>query len=134
MDKYFLALIAVLVVGLACAGLATVYAGTPGAMATYSAADNGKTISMKGGEAILVALDENPTTGYSWNVTASPGLKIVEDKYIAPQPGLMGAGGAHQWQIHATGTGTMQFDAVYKRPWEATTGNESTFHLTINVA
>jgi inhibitor of cysteine peptidase len=33
------------------------------------------------GDTIIVTLQENPTTGYSWNMTYSEGLKLKEDVY-----------------------------------------------------
>jgi inhibitor of cysteine peptidase len=46
---------------------------------------------------------------------------------------MPGASGTHEWTIKATGKGQQQFTAVYKRPWEPTTGNETTFTLNVKV-
>lgn len=95
--------------------------------------DNGKTITVNEGSLIKINLDENPTTGYSWNETISPGLAIIDSTYISSGSGMMGAGGVHEWTLKATGKGPQQFSAVYKRPWEPIAGNETTFTLNILV-
>jgi inhibitor of cysteine peptidase len=62
---------------------------------------------------ITVKLQENPTTGFVWNLTTTPGLRIVNDTYVPSEQKIM---------------------AVYKRSWEPTSGNETAFSLTIVVA
>lgn len=37
------------------------------------------------GSRITITLDENPTTGYRWNVTSSAGLQYVNETFIAPE-------------------------------------------------
>jgi len=88
------------------------------ALGTYAGSDNGKAITVKSGETFTVKLDENPTTGYSWNMTVGDGLKVVSDRYVANKTGLIGSGGYHVWTIQATKAGTYQIKGVYKRPWE----------------
>lgn len=103
------------------------------AMGTYSGSDSGKAIAVKSGETFTVKLDENPTTGYSWNMTVGDGLKIVNDRYVANNTGLVGSGGYHIWTIQATKAGTYKVAGVYKRPWEPLTGKEQKYSLSVNV-
>ncbi len=101
-------------------------------------ANNGTTISLEKGETFYLRLDENPTTGYSWELNLSQGLSLVSDKYCPPesekgeQP-LVGAGGVHLWEIKADSEGTQQVTAVYSRPWENETGTEDRFTLNVEV-
>ena len=103
----------------------------------YNESANGSTIDVApGGENFGIRLNENPTTGFSWNATLTPGLVLVSDGY-EPNPataGMMGAGGTHYW-ILGTGSqaGEQQFSAIYKRPWENVTGSEQTFVLHVMV-
>jgi inhibitor of cysteine peptidase len=129
-----LILLGLVVVGLLTAFAASVMLPSRGVTASYGIGDNGKTISMGEGTTIKVILDENPTTGYSWNESVTPGLQVQDSKYVESGSGLMGAGGSHEWTIKATGKGEQQFSAVYKRQWEPLSGSENTFKLTINVA
>lgn len=135
MKSMSVVLLAVAFVIIVCAGFTVAYALTEGngTMQSFNQTDTSKTITVKPGETIKIQLDENPTTGYSWAFNVTPGLTIAEDKYHEPDSGLMGAGGVHEWQIKATGAGSQQVSAVYKRSWEPTTGNEDTFVLNIRI-
>ncbi len=97
----------------------------------YNETNNGQTVTVPNGRNITIRLDENPTTGYMWNVTSSVGLQYISDEYIPPAEQIPGAGGLHEWQYGAIEKGTGEFAAVYKRPWEQTTGNETTFTLNV---
>lgn len=84
---------------------------------------------------IEIYLKENPTTGYMWNASVSSGLKIENDTYVADRvkPGVVGSGGTHYWLVKGTQKGNQTFDAVYKRPWEPETGNETRYTMDITV-
>jgi inhibitor of cysteine peptidase len=103
----------------------------------YNESSNGSTITVApGGETFGIRLNENPTTGYSWNATITPGLILVSDGYDQnPETaGLMGAGGTHHWILRSGNeTGDQQFRAIYQRPWENVTGSEQTFVLYVTI-
>lgn len=133
-DSMPLVLSGLVIAGILVAFIASVMLPSRGIEASYGAADNGKEISMGEGTTFKVILDENPTTGYSWNTTVTSGLRVENSEYIqGGNAGLAGAGGTHEWTIKATGKGEQQFTAIYKRPWEPTTGSESAFTLKILV-
>lgn len=124
----------VVVLGLILAlGLTIVAAGPVIPVAPYGASDNGSTITLKKGDIFEISLDENPTTGYGWNVTSTQGLTVLDSKYVK-EGSAIGAGGVHVWKLEATSSGTDQFFAVYKRPWEPRSEADRTFRLTISVA
>ncbi len=102
-------------------------------IAAYNQSDNNKTVSAKIGDKFTVTLDENPSTGYSWYMSVTNGLTIVNDTYLPPNTTLVGAPGLHVWQIEADGTGDQKFSAIYKRLQEPPTGNETTYVLNVNV-
>jgi inhibitor of cysteine peptidase len=87
------------------------------------------------GDTITIYLKENPTTGYQWNATVTPGLTIENDTYVADPkgPGIVGSGGMHYWLIRGTEAGEQAFNAIYKRPWEPETGDETRFTMDITV-
>lgn len=93
------------------------------------------TVTVRRGNSIAVRLQENPTTGFTWNLTTSPGLQIVSDSYIPSDTTgtLIGSGGTHVWEISAHSVGGQTIQAVYRRPWEQATGNETAFFLTVVV-
>jgi inhibitor of cysteine peptidase len=84
---------------------------------------------------ITVKLQENPTTGFQWNLTTTPGLQIVKDTYVPSDTTgkLVGSGGTHIWDISTVAIGEQKIQAVNKRSWEPTSGNETAFSLTIVV-
>lgn len=83
-------------------------------------------------EKIQYVLPSNPTTGYSWNITASEGLDVV-DEYRPPNTNMMGAPGIQVYTVSAKKAGQYDFDAVYKRPWENASASDVKFSQTIFV-
>lgn len=96
---------------------------------------NTATVQVNAGAVITVKLKENPTTGFAWNMTTTPGLQIISDSYKPTYTTgkMVGSGGIHTWDIKAVATGEQKIQAVYKRSWEPTVGNETTFSMTIVV-
>ena len=81
---------------------------------------------------MIVRLAENPTTGYTWNATASKGLSVIQDTYTAPDTSLtLGAGGYHEWILAPDTVNTYTLKAVYLRPWVGATADDETFSLVI---
>jgi len=97
-----------------------------------TAADNGTTITVPEGGAVLVDLEENPTTGYQWNASVSGSAKITVDTFIAPysETPITGAGGYHKWLVTFDGAPSGTFDAVYARPWEEPAADADSFIIT----
>jgi inhibitor of cysteine peptidase len=102
--------------------------------AVYTAADNGATVEASVGERFTISLEENPTTGYEWDMKAGPGLTLVSDAFVGPSSSpspLMGAGGTHSWVFRADEAGTLTLTGLYVRPWEAGGKSAADFSLTI---
>jgi len=106
-------------------------------LAVYTAADDGTTVEASVGEQFTVSLEENPTTGYEWDMKAGPGLTLVGDEFMGPSPSpspLMGAGGTHAWVFKADKAGTLTLTGLYVRPWEADGKSAADFSLTIEAS
>lgn len=104
-------------------------------MTTYTEKNANTTVETPVSTKFAVSLAENPTTGYQWNATVTKGLTIISDNY-QQTPGtenMTGAGGIRTWVLQGNETGNQTFTAIYKRSWEATTGNETSFLLNINL-
>ena len=99
----------------------------------FNETNNNETVTLPTGSKIIISLAENPTTGYSWNVTSARGLSYVNDTFFEPETGLVGAGGVHEWQYLAAEKGTAEFSAIYKRSWENVTENETTFAMAFTI-
>lgn len=102
---------------------------------TYIADANTTNLSMKVDETALISLKENPTTGYSWNVSNSTGLEIVNDTYTMDKvkSEMVGVGGIHEWVIKAVEAGNQTFSAVMMHVSEPAKGDEETYTLNVTV-
>lgn len=91
-----------------------------------------KSVTAKAGEIVTITTQTNPSTGYSWTEpVVSDGLQIVGDGgYSDAEPGLVGAGGYHYWNVTAEKPGTYTFTTDYKRPWEDAVSSTITVTLT----
>lgn len=99
----------------------------------FTEADNNATVSMEKGSTILLKLGENAgSTGYRWELSTTPGLKVTGNSFVSSGT-CDGCGGIRIWEMIADSTGQQQIVAVSKRSWEPTTGQERTFRMTINV-
>ena len=104
-------------------------------MVTFTEADNGKSGDIAQNTRFAVELAENPTTGFQWNATLSPGLELQSSDYRMNDaaPGMTGVGGTRTWVIIAKDLGAQKFSAKYLRSWEPVTGNETAYSVNINV-
>ena len=101
----------------------------------FTADENVTSLNVTVNKKILVQLPENPTTGYTWNVTLTNGLELLNDTYIPDKTtkGMVGVGGVHEWIIQAIATGDQSFNGIYKQAWEPVSGNDTTYTLDLLV-
>jgi inhibitor of cysteine peptidase len=100
----------------------------------YTISSNDTSVDLKKGTMFLVALPENGgSTGYLWDITSTQGLDVLESFFVPGSKGLIGEPGTHEWVIRAARPGEQKFKATLQRSFEAMTGNETTFVLTVNV-
>ena len=104
---------------------------------TLSAGDDGRQVQLREGEALVISLEANPSTGYGWEL--DPGPLDVEGESILVQtaeefqtqqelrsPGagiqevapLLGAPETQILQFEARAAGETDLRLVYRRPWE----------------
>jgi predicted secreted protein/putative hemolysin len=116
-------------------GLTTIPTAEGKRMVTFTEADNGKTGDITQNTRFAIELAENPTTGFMWNATLSPGLEVQSSDYRQrpAATGMMGVGGTRTWIIIAKDLGNQKFTAIYRRSWEPVTGNETTFSVNVRV-
>jgi inhibitor of cysteine peptidase len=83
--------------------------------------DAGREMQLKKGQTLVVTLEGNPTTGYSWEV-AEPldeqVLRQVGEAEFKAESDLAGAGGVQVLRFEAVNAGTINLKLVYHRPWE----------------
>jgi inhibitor of cysteine peptidase len=87
----------------------------------YTSADSGKTVQEPLSETFNIRLQENPTTGYAWNMTVSDGLAISRDEYIPSSSNsqMVGSGGIRSFTLATSARGEQKVTAEYRRPWVA---------------
>ena len=102
----------------------------------FTQADNGGTFPVSPGAVVQLRLAENPTTGYRWNLSVTPGLAILNDSYVPDDltGTLVGSGGTRVWFLEAMQEGTQVVTGNYERSWEAPAGGAPGFTLTLEVS
>ena len=115
---YFLILLSTILSLSACASAGT-RTEAPTEVVT---AESGQVTSLAVGQALLVTLQANPTTGFNWKITQLPDFleQTGNEEYVqdTPQSGKVGSGGVSSWKFlaKASGSGTLRF--AYQRQWE----------------
>ncbi len=129
MSKKITLLIIVIILALANTSGCGKSAGTK-----LTAADNGKTVTVKSGDLIVITLDGNPSTGYTWeakDLDASLLEKVGEPEFKSSNPGLIGASGSITLTFKSLKAGTTPLVLVYHRSWETDVAPLSTYSVTI---
>src|SRR5665647_67516 len=83
------------------------------------------------GDFYTVIIYENPSTGYKWTVTSSSGLKLLSDKFIPSNTGLLGSGGERKLMFLADQKGEQTIAAEYRRSSEEKPAQTSKFVLNV---
>lgn len=79
--------------------------------------DAGAEIPVEAGARFAIELPANPSTGYSWRVTAPDGVAIESDELLPvpeDQQGMAGVGTTQRWvfAVERAGNGTIVFENV----------------------
>ena len=144
--KYFLSIAAICLVLAGCvpgqasspvpAKLVSPTSAAPTANVIVSQADQGKTVTLKVGQVLLVLLDGNPSTGYSWEVVKgdSPVLEQVGEADVAPQGNMPGSPARIGLRLRAIREGRQALQLIYHRIWEKDVPPLQTLNLTVEVS
>jgi inhibitor of cysteine peptidase len=100
-----------------------------------TAANGNQTIESKVGDTLVVELEGNPTTGYTWEAVELDQAvleQVGEPEYNA-ESDLLGAPGVIILRFKAVGPGQTLLKLVYHRPWEQDVPPEETFEVMIAV-
>ena len=84
---------------------------------------------------VLITLESNPTTGYSWQASYDESvLELVEESYELGEyakQGLVGAGGTELFRFKALKSGETEITMVYKRSWETDVLDQKVFTIEV---
>ena len=102
------------------------------------ASDAGKNIFLKQGDTMVVTLDGNVTTGYTWETTQDSSkdisiLKQVGTVEQTPNSNKMGAPGQVVLKFQAVKTGQEKLTLVYHRPFEKDVPPLKTYSVGVTV-
>lgn len=92
---------------------------------SYTVDGEGYSAQVLNGNELILDLDANPTTGYSWVITSVPEQFSSDyDNYIQDEAeeGMNGVGGTQEYHIIALNDGTGIMTLEYKQDWD---GGES---------
>lgn len=84
------------------------------------------------GQPFIMEFNDNPTTGYSWKLKLSLGLKLIHDKYSDKcQEGITGCGGTRTYVLEGTQKGEQKIIATHGRPWDPKTNTSHVYIINI---
>jgi len=97
--------------------------------------DNGQTITVAAGSEIVIKLEGNITTGYSWSVQDLDAQYLQqqgEEEYKS-ESDLIGAGGVSTFTFKAMQSGQTTLKMIYSRPFEKDTPPEKVFEISVDI-
>jgi inhibitor of cysteine peptidase len=98
--------------------------------------DAGREVQLKKGQTLVVTLEGNPTTGYSWEVEEpldEQVLRQVGEAEFKTESDLVGAGGVQILRFEAVNAGQTTLKLVYHRPWEKDVEPLETYSIQVVV-
>ncbi|MFZ0243824.1 MAG: protease inhibitor I42 family protein [Desulfobacterales bacterium] len=104
-------------------------------MITVTRADSGQTIEVRMGDLIVVRLDENPTTGYSWGLDENleDNVYLQNSDFTRPEKAVSGAGGQRNFTFEARKKGPADLTFKRWRQWEGDTSIVERFGFMVRV-
>ena len=107
---------------------------TPKTIELTPVAQTGTTVDAAVGDTIVVSLDANATTGYTWEFTAGDTFEIVSSEYVPdPSPSnVAGSGGTQVVTLKVTKAGTSDLTGTYRQQWNSPSPNaQPDFSMTV---
>lgn len=100
-----------------------------------SEADDGTAVMAAPGDALVVRLNENPTTGYRWALAELEGdaVTLEGDDFVRSAAAGVGGGGRRVLTFSAARPGTARIALKHWRRWEGDDSILERFSLTVGV-
>lgn len=101
-----------------------------------NASNSGSRVNLSVGDLLIVTLDSNPSTGYSWTNASVSNASVIKQtgrEFKAAATNMVGAGGQDIWTFKALEKGTSTISMNYSRSWEKDVAPIATFNVTIVV-
>jgi inhibitor of cysteine peptidase len=100
------------------------------------ASNAGQNIRLFAGQELIIQLDGNPTTGYTWeakNLDTNMFIQVGDVQFSSSNPKLVSSGGTQTMTLRVLNTGTSTLTLIYHRPWEKDVQPLKTFTVTVTV-
>lgn len=97
--------------------------------------DDGSQVELAGGQTLVVRLEGNPTTGYTWE-TAEIDQKVlrqVGEPQFEADSDAAGSAGVQTLRFETVTSGSTTLKLVYARPWEEGLPPQETFTVQVKV-
>jgi len=97
--------------------------------------DDGSQVELNAGQTLVVSLEGNPTTGYTWEAAEldEQVLQQVGEAEFKPESDAIGAGGMQTLRFETVNSGQTTLNLVYRRPWEEDVEPSETFSVQVVV-
>lgn len=91
--------------------------GAAMAMPNFTSAACGTAIDVAVQQPFTLTLEENPTTGFRWDVQTDPGLAVTSSDYVQGAATGVGGGGVRHIVLVADSAGTWRLTGLLMRSW-----------------
>jgi len=100
-----------------------------------SQTDQGGVFECRLGDVILIRLEENPSTGYQWEVSGidEQVLKPQDSEYSGAASTALGSGGARTFSFKPQSPGTAKVRMRLRKAWEPEDAAIDHFEVTVHV-
>ena len=79
---------------------------------------DGDSITVGNGKEFVIALDANPSTGYTWDAGTNPNVKLVSSKQVSAKGAAPGASGTQRMTFKGYKKGSSTLELAYARSFE----------------
>ena len=79
---------------------------------------NDSTATVHVNEEFMIELEENPSTGYCWEIAASAEIKIISSDFLLHNTSAIGGGGLHRFVLKTELPGNFHLEVRLRRRWE----------------
>jgi inhibitor of cysteine peptidase len=103
---------------------------------TLTAADKDSQVDIAKGGTIVITLEGNPSTGFSWearDLNSAMFEQVGEPVFTSSNPDLIGSGGTVTLTFKALQAGTAALNLVYHRSWETGVDPLDTYSVSVRV-
>jgi len=95
---------------------------------------SGGVVTARAGDSVALKLEENPTTGFRWEIASvdSQVLALIKDEFQPTSPGI-GGGGMRLFHFMTKKPGTAELELRLTRSWESG-APKSVFRVRVTVS